>query len=355
MFHNYKHDTKDPSNKCSFEIHDLDISIVNGIRRVMLTDISIPGIIGEGDTTIDIIKNDGGLHNEIMSHRIGLIPICLSEDEIDNYIDNSMKIELNVINNNIEMLTVHSGQIKAFIDEKEVPSAKLAKLFPKNMISNSHIVITRLKAGEELHFKASIVKKTARFNSAFCAVSLANFFYIQNTDNITQNMGILDKERVFHMNKFGEATRVQFDIEPINSDISTKYLINKSIEILIGKLNNLSENLTNGSDIVKVSTCVDLKNTFQFVIQDEDDTLGNIIQSSIHNKFIRNNSNSDTRCSYIGYICPHPLKEELVIKITIDDQEDSNKFITFLDQNCKVIIDDLSIVKNTWNKFIDTY
>jgi len=354
MFHNYKHDEKDPTCKYSFEIHDVDISFVNGIRRVMLTDIPTPGVIGEIEPTVEIIKNIGGLHNEIIAHRIGLIPICVSEELYDSIEDNDMQIELNVKNNGIKIMNVDSGQIKGTMKGNELTNSQLSSLFPKNKITDSHVLITRLRSNEELHFKANIVKKTARYNSAFSPVSLANFFYIQNESNFKKDMSILDKERTYHKNKFGEATRVQFEIEPINFNISAKFLVNRCLDILIQKFKNISDNLFSDNKNILISQCDELSNTFQFVIMNEDDTIGNILQSFIHNKYIRNKSSfNDIICSYIGYICPHPLKEELIIKLTLDDQSDINKFIMFMDSHCKIIIDELSIIKNEWNKFID--
>jgi hypothetical protein len=58
MFRNYAHDIKDPSGKHSFEIHDVDVSVINGIRRTILTDIPIPGMISEEESTIEVIKNN---------------------------------------------------------------------------------------------------------------------------------------------------------------------------------------------------------------------------------------------------------------------------------------------------------
>ena len=91
MFKNYTFDSSLPINRYSFEIFDIDIAVINSIRRVILSDIEIPGMIGEGnDVSINIIANNGPLHNEYLIHRIGLIPICLKENEIDDYEDNSI-------------------------------------------------------------------------------------------------------------------------------------------------------------------------------------------------------------------------------------------------------------------------
>lgn len=356
MFRNYSHDAKDPSKKHSFEIYDVDVAIINGIRRTILTDIPIPGIIGEETPTVDIIKNDGPLHNEILSHRIGLLPLCLTEDEIENYEDDSIKLELNMMNTTNMIQNVTSGDISGTMNDKAIQKKDIQNIFPKNEITNSHILITRLRANEGLHFKASVVKKTARFNSAFSPVSLANFFYMQDPSVAKEKEGLLEKERSYFKNEFGEANAVQFEIESINDNITPRYLINKAIEIIINKLENLTAKITSrdiGTNGIILTQFEELVNTYEFSIQDEDDTIGNIIQSIVHNKYVRNAKSKvdNMHCSYIGYICPHPLKMELKIRITLDDETNSLSFIKFLETNCRIIIDMLSNIKTEWNKF----
>jgi DNA-directed RNA polymerase subunit L len=97
----------------------------------------------------------------------------------------------------------------------------------------------------------------------------------------------------------------------------------------------------------------DLKSTYEFVIENEDDTLGNIIQSHVHNKYVREEKPAmdGVHCSYIGYICPHPLKTDLIIRITLDDQVNPVVFVKFLEANCRSIIDELSNMKKEWNTF----
>lgn len=357
MFRNYSYNPKDATDKHTFEIHDVDISIVNGIRRVMLTDIPIPGIIGEETPTVQIIKSNGPLHNEILTHRIGLIPICLTEDEIENYEDNSIDLELNLTNDTINMMNVTTSDIKGSYNGKEISKANLEKMFPKNKVSKSGILITRLRSNETLHFKAQVVKKTARFNAAFCPVSLANFFNMQDPALAAQKESILDKERAYYTNKFGDANAVQFEIEPINTLIGPKYLVVKSIEIIIGKLEDLITKIVSeglGSNGVSLKQFDELDNTYEFNIQNEDDTLGNIIQSHIHNKYVRseNKIKDDIQCSYVGYICPHPLKTELIIRVTLENQTDPKIFRQFLQSNCVNIINELVLIKTEWSKFM---
>lgn len=356
MFKNYSYDSNLATNKHSFEIHNIDVSIVNGIRRTILTDIPIPGIIGEDSSTVEIIKNNGPLHNEILSHRIGLIPICLSEDDIENYENMSLVLELNVINTGHEMVNVTTGDIKGKRYDKELTPKELSIMFPKNPVSNSNILITRLRQNEQLHFKATVVVKKARYNSAFCPVSLSNFFYIQDPKVANEQENVLDKERSYYVNEYGEANAIQFEIESINPSLSPKYLFNKAIDIIINKIENLISNITSqniGYNGVKVYQYNDIKNTYEFSIDHEDDTLGNIIQSLIHNKDVRNAKSkiNEQHCSYIGYICPHPLKTELLIRITLENETNQKEFIKYLEYSCRDIIDMFSNIKTEWNKF----
>ena len=83
MFH-----YNEKTNRISFTMKDVDLSILNGIRRVLLMDIPILGFIGNGiDSTVNIIKNTTVLNNEIIANRIALIPLDITEEYNDNKID----------------------------------------------------------------------------------------------------------------------------------------------------------------------------------------------------------------------------------------------------------------------------
>ena len=165
---------------------------------------------------------------------------------------------------------------------------------------------------------------------------------------------ILDKERAYYMNEYGDPTKFKFDIEHININMGPRYLIPKSLDIIISKLNNLMSELINinNSVIIKIQQFQDVKETYEFIIENEDDTLGNIIQSYVHNKYVReSNSIDNIYCKFIGYICPHPLKSIMIIRITLDNVEDRNMFISFMEKVCKEIIEDIVSIKTKWNKF----
>ena len=180
MFKNYSYDSKDPSNNQTFEIHNVDLAFVNGIRRTILTDIHIVGVIGETMTsgeepTMNILENTGALHNEIIMHRIGLIPVCLTEEEIENYEDGSIKLELNIKNEGSKIENITTKHIKGTRNDIPITDKELATIFPPNKVSKENILITRLRTSEHLSLKTDVVKRCARDNASFNPVSLCNF------------------------------------------------------------------------------------------------------------------------------------------------------------------------------------
>lgn len=110
------------------------------------------------------------------------------------------------------------------------------------------------------------------------------------------------------------------------------------------------------SEKVKIQQFQNIEGTYEFIIEDEDDTLGNIIQSYVHNHYIRekNNFKDKISCTYIGYICPHPLKSLMIIRISLENIGSPNSpkvFASFLEANCTTIIEELSKIKNDWSTF----
>lgn len=121
------------------------------------------------------------------------------------------------------------------------------------------------------------------------------------------------------------------------------------MEILIDKLENLIIKLDNKQ--IEIEEVPNIPNSFNFKIEDEDDTLGNLIQSILHNKYIREKSKfNDLSCDYVGYICPHPLIKQLLVRFTLSTT-DKTLFYNFFSQNCRNIIKIINDIKDEWIKF----
>lgn len=367
MFRNYSHDVKSPTGRHVFEIHGVDVSIINGLRRTILTDIPVVGFSGEDEPTVDIHENNGPLHNEIISHRIGLIPIHFSEEETEAFTADDWRFELappkNTTDTNQNITTHH---FKVTKNERELPEKEVYRLFPVNAVSKAPILITRLRPGESLHLTAVPTKNTARFHASFAPVSLCTLSYLQDPAVAATKTNVLDKERSFFKNEYGDATAVMFELEP-EMALSPKYLVHKALELLIEKLAKIPALLQTDPDPtvehppIKIQPAPHNKG-IQFEFDHEDDTLGNLLQSYLHQRYIRdaNNTPAGDTVTYVGYYCPHPLDPTMILRMTLakDASADSNAnapsatpYVDILSDACRAIQLKLQEVQNEWVRF----
>jgi DNA-directed RNA polymerase subunit L len=328
------------TGRYEFDIENVDVAIVNSIRRVILADIPVLGFLGEGHTSIEIIKNTGPLHNEIMYHRIGVIPLHFTEEELEEFVENEYVFNCSVKNTDVAMLNVTTKDITGTRNLKPLTQKELVRIFPPNPITKDFILITRLRQGEELTFKATVVKLTAKDHASFSPVSMCAFFYKNDHSNHTE---ILDKERDYLKNEYGDPTDIHFMMETETS-LTPNYIVTKAIEILIQKVIDIPKNST----IVKNDK---IENTYDINIANEDDTLGNLFQSIIYTEFIRNNKR-EPKMNYVGYYAPHPLEKKIVIRISLDKKCEHEGFEVIVKDCCKIVEHQLREVKNSWMRFL---
>tara|TARA_B000000477_G_scaffold35860_1_gene30635 strand:- start:4767 stop:5768 length:1002 start_codon:yes stop_codon:yes gene_type:complete len=316
-------------NRISIETKDIDVSILNGIRRVLLMDIPILGFIGNGiDTTVNIIENTTVLNNEIIANRIALIPLDVSEEYNDKYIsgENKLEIELKVsCTENIKLITTQD--LIVTIDQQKVP----------NFFKKPYITITKLRKNESLHLKAEAVKETGRKNASFNIVSGATV-YNKPKQPFINTKSIIEQERDYIEGEY------VLEFEIINNTISHKYMLLKAIDILINKLAVLIDKST-------IEKFENNEETYDFNIPDENDTIGNIIQSYIFDNYVVSKKQivDNCICTYIGYIVKHPLDKVLTIRMTLKDAKSTEEYVNFLKIVCNEIIENkLHPIKETF-------
>jgi DNA-directed RNA polymerase subunit L len=345
MFRNLHNIPNDPAKRFTFEAYDVDLSILNAFRRIILTDIPVVGFDGEENPSLEIIKNTGPLHNEYILQRFGCIPIHLNESDIDTFNSDDYLFELNIMNNDSVILNVTTHDFTVMKNNVLLSRKEMLSLFPADSISNEPILITRLRQGEHLHVKGKAVKQNARKHGGFTP-ALASFRFAQDPAIAIQSLGILDRERAFIKNDYGDPIVVLFEIESFSS-LTPKYMILKAIEILMNKLHTVIQEIYNPeSDKVTFTIKENTKNTGQFLFTNEDDTLGNFLQSLMHNHYIRNKklTSNNRNLSYVGYFCPHPLEENMILQISFDNETaNTNDNAT---ENANEIIKDVSEIRD---------
>lgn len=345
------------TKRYEFDIEDMDLSIVNAIRRVVLSEIPNLGFLGEGDVSIQILKNSGPLHNEFMIHRIGLIPLHFTEEEVESFAEGDYEFSCDVRNNDPSLMNVTTRHITGTRQGTPLTDVELRRIFPANPITEQHVLITRLRQGEELAFHAKVVKSKAKAHASFAPSSLCTFFYHLDETKVKEAKNILDKERAYIKNQYGDPTRIRFMIEP-EGGLSARYMVAKALEILLDKIDTVHRELdVLDSEKVKVSPTLDIPNSFDLHIFQEDDTLGNLFQSLLYNLYIRENNkvlDNKYKVGYVGYFAPHPLEPKIVLRMSLlhdDITPDVKDFVHVMKESCRHVEREVREAYDAWTRF----
>lgn len=341
--------------RSTFDILDTDLAIVNGLRRSILADIPTVGFLGEGEPTIEIHTNTGALHNELLSHRIGMIPLHLTEEETESFQEGLYEFVLNVENTKDVMRNVTTHDFRGTREGKELTEKELHQIFPSNKVSGQPILITRLRPGEALRVTARPIKSTARHHASFSPVSVCSLRFIEDPAEAAKAEGILDKERAYLKNKYQEPTAIEFSLEVENGGSmkdheALRYVVSKAFESLLGKLDKTIQH--EDSYVV----CKPIEKGFEFTFENEDDTLGNLFQSLMYNRYIRERETyQNVKVSYVGYTCPHPLDPTMVLRVMVEEKNMDEAFAWgLLVDNCSRIRSLLAGMLNEWLQFIES-
>lgn len=357
MFSNFRQ-TLPSRNRYTFDIHNIDLALVNAVRRIILTNIPVVGFDGEINPTLQVLRNDGPLHNEFMLHRFGLIPIFFNEDETENFMSDDYMFELDVENKTSLSLNVTTHHFNVYKDEtRQLPQKEVLRLFPADSITKHPILITRLRPGEGLHVRGRAIKSSAQYHAGFSPVSLCTMSFIGGGDDLTTTHTTpLDKERSYAKNKYGDPTHIQFEIET-ETALVPKYLVSKSFDIIMQKLHKVLEEIhKDDSEFVHLDMKSEGHTTsVQVTFQNEDDTLGNFLQSSMHNHYIRDKKPTvkNIGVSYVGYCCPHPLESIMILSIHFASESitiTQDDIVSTLKEHCERVIMHVQNVQVEWNK-----
>ena len=383
------------------EKYGLDKSIVNGIRRTLLTDINSVAFDPEN---IIIEKNTGSLHNEFLKHRISLIPLYIDPDTYNYSLLFELKVEMNddttmnVYNSDFNIYPLKNEYIDA-VKNNDIPTIEMLQNIDKNYynlnnpISNAekkkifkpfrfadtdnYMLITELKTTESdtdkqtidlyavpnvgttrLHSRhnnlPTVVYTFTKDDTAF-ADHLKEMHIIdkvKDSDKPQYNTSLMlkESERYFLRDMNDLPYSYDFKIQS-NHYFDSSVVYKKSLDILIGRLQHINEQLEILANKPEESIFSydnfkgDL--SYQIIMLKEDDTTGNIIQSHMANKFL----DLDSTIQVCGYKKPHPLTELIIFNVMIKPgnytelQKRTYIVKTFSDV-CKDLIDIFGILKS---------
>jgi len=134
------------------------------------------------------------------------------------------------------------------------------------------------------------------------------------------SLRLSEGERYFYRDTFNEPNRYALTVTSVHYQ-SSKQLFIQANEIMINKLEVLKQHFINlvsdGSTTIIVEPTINEHN-YHFKLCGQNDTMGNVLQSHIVNKFI----NNDSLFNFCGYKKSHPLEEYISLFVGISPNHD---------------------------------
>jgi DNA-directed RNA polymerase subunit L len=268
------------------------------------------------------------------------------------------KFILHVVNDMDEVKDVFAGDFKVFekngVDDqlKPVPSSQF---FPPHPVTGKTALLATLKpmmpggSPEEILLEAVATVGIGRENARFIPTSQCSYGYTKDVNPETlkkvfddwliqskmelnpsaletqpEKKAILEREfksleinRCYLKNEKGEPYSFDFTVESVDV-LDPAYIVLRGCEAGI----ELCEKFRSDSlpESVVVQRIEGLLHGFDFFFQGQDHTLGHLIQA-----WIDENLMDDGDITFVGYDIPHPLRDEMVIRIGVSETVDNDE------------------------------
>jgi DNA-directed RNA polymerase subunit L len=337
------------------------VGYANTLRRTMITDvetIAFRSDITENGSTSDItiVKNSTPLSNEMLAHRIGLIPI-----HVENPLDwkpEEYSFSLKVSNESSDPLDVVAGDIQVLKNrgaEEEPLLVPNVQFFHPDPVTHDTALLTVLKGKlasqepETVEFTATATLGTGRENAAFMPVtSRCAYGYSRDDDperkkeiftlwltkhkkvspseleanptrkaELEREFETMEVQRCYKIDERGEPYSFDFIVESVGV-LPPSYIVARALEILQAKMLRYAS-IDSGDlpEQLKVLPADARMKGFDFVFQKEDHTLGNLLQTWMEQNLV------DTEeITFVGYKVPHPLRDEMLLRVGVDSGKD---------------------------------
>lgn len=321
----------------TFTLSDIDVSIANSLRRIIISEI--PAVVihtfPDEENNLNITINTTRFTNEQIKQRVGAIPIYLKDQNVD--LDDYL-IELDMQNktDNIIYATTEHLKIKSVSKNSYLDDIEVRKLFPPNKMTGGYIPIVRLRPpinsdtkGEHLKFTAKLSIKTGKDNGMYVSACTSTYGFTPDKLRQTEEWMKVEKELSKTMKQeeidmekqnwlVSQGRRItlpnsfDFVIESVGVYENIQ-LVKTACNVLNSKLEKIVALIDN--DTLKIQEAkTTMNNCFDVLYNGEDYTLSGVIESNLYNDHYKKG-----KISYIASKKLHPHNDYIVMRIAITD------------------------------------
>lgn len=356
----------------TFTLSPIHVTYANTLRRLILTGVETVAFRSDmtstGSTTDVLVKkNDTPMTNEMLADRIGLIPIHITEPNTWNSDQYIFHLNVSGKSDHTTYVTASDFVIKKIVplmDEKDSNSdnngdekneiVSTAEFFPKHHLTGQTCLIATLQPGsgtnqQHIEITAKASKGTGREHARFCPVSQCSYEYTQDNDPQrieemfqkwlvnAKKISNIDKaseryqelQREFNTMQIKRCYKVDDKNEPYSFDFTVESLGILTVEYIVERACEVGQNMCSryiNMDTGNVPPEVTITSAnckligFDFLVRGHDHTLGNLLQTWLVQNLIE--GNAEPKITYAGYSVPHPLRDEMILRIGVENGEE---------------------------------
>lgn len=361
-------------NTATFTLENTSTTVANTLRRCILSETRSVGfradLTNAADPGITIRKNTSAVFNEMLAHRLTLLPLGVVR--LDDFDPTRYECVLKVRNET--MGTDFTGGLRhvtasdfrimekqadgAMEDIGEIPAKAM---FPADPITGQTCLIVTLRPNwsteqppEEIDLTAYPVVGRGRDHMGFCPVSQCSFENTLDTDPVRQeqffaewlasfkkitdmtttppdiiathrkewsNMAI---QRCFVVNERGEPTSFRFTVESVGVR-PVKDIVAEGIRATIALISPYASVETSMEDLKMSARPSDSRmNGIDILFDGQEHTLGNLLQTLITELYLDSGA-ADSPINFVGYKVRHPLHRVMTLRLGFPTEGDSEQ------------------------------
>lgn len=340
----------------TFQLSPTVVGYANTLRRMVLIGTESVGFRSDmndkGATTdVKIIENTTPMTNEMLADRIGLLPLAV-EDPV-GWDPEEFSFHLDITNDTEVSKDVTTADIQVRQKQpagQEPVLVANTRFFHPDPITKEYPLIAVLKGkqgtqvGQKIAFEAKATVGQGRDHIRFCPVSQCSYAYTVDADEARQKtfferwlvnnkktdpksleedgarkeklereFQTMEVQRCFKVNEKGEPYSFDFTVETLGIQ-SIPLIVEHALVNLVDKCTSYTTLDQGKPDTVKVQPADARMKGFDFIFQCEDHTLGNLLQTWMEDNLI-----DGGEITFVGYKVPHPLRDEMVLRVGVDD------------------------------------
>jgi DNA-directed RNA polymerase subunit L len=336
----------------------------------------------DGTTTdVTIEQNDTPMTNEMLAHRIGLLPIYVPVDTDLKTLTFSLDVKADkdtykdVTCEDFVIMREREGGLEPVQMDTDA-------FFPKDPLTKQTCLIATLAPGVgRVKFTAKASMGTGRENARFQPTSQCSYVYTRDEDEATvdahfsewlekaKKQSVADLEggdekgkaklaafrreyntmeiaKVYLKDAKGEPYSYDFTLETVGP-LKISYIVHRACDVgeaMMAKYTGIGEGALPDDKKLRIIPSRSRVLGFDFVMKEQDHTFGNMIQTYLEQNHIYEGDQAvggPVKITYAGYEVPHPLRDEMVVRIGIKTQDEALKAFAQACEGCAAIFRDM--------------